>query len=856
MRRAEPGHAGVLALFGATLTVLLVSAAGEQPLRAAAPPVSVRWEGLVGAPRATVAVGQRMLVVLKARSLADRVAATPSRATPSREQAWTSSALAQQDLLLARIALQGVEIRPDFRFSRVLVGFSAELDARAVALLERDQAVQGVYPMRVAYPASLTSNTLERKAVASSLGNAQLSLPGYDGRGITIALLDTGVDRVHPSLLGTVADGIDVVTAGGDASPQAPPGRPLDVERHGTELAGILAGDRGPAGTNGVATGATVLPIRVAGWQPDARGGWAIYARTDQLIEGIERAVDPNADGDAHDAVRVALVGVAAPFAGFADDPLARAVSGALKLGTLVVAPAGNDGTAGPGFGSIAGPGGAPDALTVGAADTRARVQRVQVSLRRGLEIVLARTLPLIGELAPARPLHGAIVAPVLAHPRADFATLTSYFTAGGLSLVAGRIALVPAGDAPADTARNAALAGATAVVLYGAPLPPGGVALDEETAVPVVSIPAAAASKLLSALSAGASTVAAIGPARDAANASVASVASFSSTGLAFDGRVKPDVVMSGVGIATAEPGSADDGSPRYGTVSGTSAAAAAVAGAAAVLAQARPRLSADALRGVLVGTAAPLPGQPIVAQGAGLVSLGRAAAAELAADPTTLALGNARDESWKTSTSVVVHNVSTRPLRVRVTVERSAEGAAAVLFHARPDVLTLRPGAERTVRIDVGAASAPTGVAASTGTIVLTPAGGSPVRVPWVVTFEHGTPSLLGALALSTRTFAPSDDAPALLSFQAGGVGSGAVGDEIEPVSLLKLDLLQADGSFVGTLLTLRDLLPGRYSFGLTGRGPSGKLLAKGAYEIRVTAVPSLAGPVSSKQLTFAIK
>src|SRR5260221_1252181 len=301
MPRAEPGHAGVLALFGAVLTVLLVSAAGEQPLRAAAPPVAVRWQGLVGAPRVPVAVGQRMLVVLKARSLADRVAETPSLATPSREQAWTSSVLSQEDLLLARIALQGVDVRPDFRFSRVLAGFSAELDARAVTLLERDDAVQGVYPLRVAYPASLTSNALGRRGAATSLGNAQLSLPGYDGRGVTIALLDTGVDRVHPSLLGTVADGIDVVAAGGDASPQAPPDRPSDLERHGTELAGILAGDRGPAGTNGVATGATILPIRVAGWQPDTHGGWAIYARMDQLIEGLERAVDPNADGDAHD---------------------------------------------------------------------------------------------------------------------------------------------------------------------------------------------------------------------------------------------------------------------------------------------------------------------------------------------------------------------------------------------------------------------------------------------------------------------------------------------------------------------------------------------------------------------------
>src|SRR5204863_394462 len=81
-----------------------------------------------------------------------------------------------------------------------------------------------------------------------------------------------------------------------------------------TELAGLLVGAGGPGGISGVATGASVLPIRVAGWQRDLTGGWATYARTDQLIAGLERAVDPNLDGDAHDAARIALVGVAAPY--------------------------------------------------------------------------------------------------------------------------------------------------------------------------------------------------------------------------------------------------------------------------------------------------------------------------------------------------------------------------------------------------------------------------------------------------------------------------------------------------------------------------------------------------------------
>ena len=134
----------------------------------------------------------------------------------------------------------------------------------------------------------------------------------------------------------------------------------------------MLVGSGGPGGLRGVAPGATVLPIRVAGWQPNVSGTDAVYARTDQLLAGLDRAVDPNNDGDAHDAVRIALVGVDEPYAAFADGPEARAVQGALELNTLVVAPAGNDGAAGPAYGSVGGPAGAPDALAVGATDGRA----------------------------------------------------------------------------------------------------------------------------------------------------------------------------------------------------------------------------------------------------------------------------------------------------------------------------------------------------------------------------------------------------------------------------------------------------------------------------------------------------
>ena len=106
---------------------------------------------------------------------------------------------------------------------------------------------------------------------------------------MTIALLDTGVDRAHPYLSGRILPGIDLVGDDPDTSAAPDPDGSNRLERHGTEMAGILVGAGGPGGMSGIAPGASVLPIRVAGWQPEVTGGSAVYARTDQLIAGLGR---------------------------------------------------------------------------------------------------------------------------------------------------------------------------------------------------------------------------------------------------------------------------------------------------------------------------------------------------------------------------------------------------------------------------------------------------------------------------------------------------------------------------------------------------------------------------------------
>ena len=800
------------------------------------------WRGLVGGARPSVAVGQRMLVVLKKPSLAQQVFLHGGLATERQERAWTKEAIAAQKKLLTELAIHGIRMRAEFSFARVINGFSAPLDARAVALLERRPDVAGVYPVRVAYPASVSS--LARAGVGlrpADLPGARL--PGYDGRGVTVALLDTGVAGNHPSLRGRVQEGIDVLDPANGAKAAADPDDPSRVEQHGTQLAGILVGARGPAGMGGLARGVSLLPIRVAGWQRDLTQSWAVYGRTDQIVAGLERAVDPNLDGDAHDAARIALIGLAASYGAFADSPEARAIRGALRLDTLVVAPAGNDGPGGPAFGSISSPGGAPAALTVGAADLRRQAEEIPVTIRDGLRVLLDHPLPLAGTVAAWRHHDLGLVA---AGPG-----LRGLFDHGGRSLVAGRAALVRAGADPQTAAENAASAGAAAVVVYGTRLPAGGLGLDENVAIPVVSVPDRVGRLALDALARHRRPAISIGVPVRVRNATSGQVAPFSSTGLAFDGRVKPDLTAPGVGLATAETGTNDDGSARLGTVNGSSAAAAVVAGAAAILAQARPSLSAIELKSLLTGTARPLNETSVAVQGAGLLDLGAASVAELAADPGTLAFGRAQGDGWHGTQQLTLRNASSRWLPVRV----RAVGQGGLELTPMPERAYIRPGGTRRVRVLARTVGSPPTEGSAEGSILLIARSAGPLRVPWEITFGAPTRRLISAVALSSTAFTPSDTTPAVLSLRAGSLRQSPTGPQVQPLARLDVELWRG-GKRLGLLARLRDLLPGRVAIGLTGRNPEGGRLRRGKFQIRLLAVPTSSGPITRQTIDFRIK
>jgi hypothetical protein len=476
--------------------------------------------------------------------------------------------------------------------------------------------------------------------------------------------------------------------------------------------------------------------------------------------------------------------------------------------------------------------------------------------LRTGLGLLFDREAPLAGAVAPERELSLRVATPHLSEASIEQGVpprLAEFFDENGFSRVAGQAALVPAGADPGYAASQAAKAGAKAVVLFGDTLPGGGIGLEETATVPVVSVPEGTGRRLLEELAAGRQPLAALSTARAKRQDAAGGVAPFSSRGLAFDGFVKPDLVAPGVGLLTADPGKAEDGTPRYSSVSGSSASAAIVAGAAALLANARPELDASALKGLLAGSARALPRESVAAQGAGLLDLGAASANETAALPTTLGFGRAsREEGWHVTRKLVLRNLSSRRLRIEIaTDQRDRGGARGLVFAFAPSRIRIPAGGVTTVYVAVRAL-APIGDPVE-GRFTVRPEGSTAIHVPWLITARPKRDALISSLRISSQRFAPSDNAPTVLSFQAGRI---AAGGQLEPVALLELRLRGPGGERLGVLAQLRDLLPGRYAFGLTGRDAEGETLDPGRYRLDLTAYPTGTGQPSRASLAFTIR
>jgi subtilisin family serine protease len=644
-----------------------------------------------------------------------------------------------------------------------------------------------------------------------------------DGSGITIAVLDGPVDESHAALAGRV-----------DRPAGAPQGSSDATAEHGTAIASLAAGGTGPAGLRGVAPAARVLAIRVL----TPSGDGTLSGTTVDLLAGLEQAADPNGDGDLADHARVAVAAVAAPFAGFADAPEARAIAALDALGTVVVAPAGNDGPTGGRYGSLSSPGGAPEALTVGASDGRPALPEVDLAIG-GAVAEHVGSVPLAGALAPpaGQELPVRTIVGTARATRDAGALAADYQGPDGASAVAGAAVLVPrdGGDLRAKV-RQAAAQGAAEVLLYGKDaVPAGALGGDDKVGIPVLGLDDQDGLKLAQAVAAGQDVTVTAGAANYAGNPLRDAVAPFSSEGLGWDDGLKPDIVLPGVAILGAEAGGG------YAAVSGTSVAAAEAAGMVAVLAAGHPDWSAARLRSTLISTAGLLRGldaplAPVQAQGGGRPDAGRASAAIVATSPVSLSLGRPGHDGVARGV-LRVENVTDAAHTLSLGLQRDAAGDAVGLTAAiDPARFVLAPHAIAALPVEVRVADASAAIGVAGGWIAIKPDDGPAQRVPIAVALPGPATSPVRSATLTPAVLTGAATAKLSLALGAATApGDGTV--RLAAVSSLSLELYRGSRR-IAVLYTARELLPGRYGFTVRALGAGGAALPAGRYRIVVRA------------------
>lgn len=178
-----------------------------------------------------------------------------------------------------------------------------------------------------------------------------------NGKGVTIAILDTGVDYNHPDLKDNYIPIGSFDFVNNDSYP-------MDDNGHGTHCAGIVLGNGNDSNYRyvGVAPGAKFYAFKVL--NDTGAGNYSTY------LAGMEAAVDLNRDGDTSDHVDIISLSFGTQTPGTPTDKLCQVADDIVDAGVVVVAAAGNLGTQG----SITSPGCAQKVICVGASDKNDKI--------------------------------------------------------------------------------------------------------------------------------------------------------------------------------------------------------------------------------------------------------------------------------------------------------------------------------------------------------------------------------------------------------------------------------------------------------------------------------------------------
>jgi subtilisin family serine protease len=569
--------------------------------------------------------------------------------------------LNERDSFLTDATTIGLDFDIRYEFSSLWNGMSVNIANRDVNKLFSLRGVKAIYPVtEVELPETFAG---EEPDLFSSLGMigadvAQSEL-GYDGSGVKVAVMDTGIDYDHPDLGGCfgnrckVAMGYDFVGDDYDYGlTPVPDSDPDDCNGHGTHVAGIIAAN---GEVVGVAPKVMLGAYRVFGCEGSTD--------SDIMLAAMERILADDMD------VLNMSIGSAYTWPQY---PTAVGANNLVDAGVVVVASIGNSGANG--LYAAGAPGLGEKVIGVASFDNVMKTfpyAIVDGTLPEQIEGVPFGVIYDVMQYSPPAPTSGT--EPIVYIGRA----------CNGDPLAAdptGALALVRRGDCGFyDKALNAINAGATGVVIHnnttGIFYGTLGTAIDDIH--PVVSISyddGMDIRALETATWRWTDNIVSV------PSSTGGLISSFSSYGLSPDLAVKPDIGAPGGDIWSTVP--LEQGG--HASMGGTSMASPHVAGAAALMLDAFPGMPATQMRDVLMNTAEPQLWSlnttyglydHVYRQGAGLVQVDNALMSDVTVTPGKLAV----KEGAKTFTLQVM-NRSPYPQTYALSWE-SAVAAAGVL-------------------------------------------------------------------------------------------------------------------------------------------------------------------------------
>jgi subtilisin family serine protease len=553
-----------------------------------------------------------------------QIKSSPERMAASAQSSYVQTLMTSQKPFITEVEKLGGNVMG--QYTKTINGFMARVPAKEVNDI---RAIPGVKEVRRAPQHEITLTNSVPLINADDIW--EMMPVGFKGTGITVAVIDTGIDYTHAMLGGSgnpsqyaandptriegktfptakVIGGYDFAGTNYDASSgdplfytPVPDPDPLDENGHGTHVASTVAGIDVGFGS-GVAPEAFLYALKVFG----AAGS------TNLVMDAIEWAMDPNGDGDISDHVDVINMSLGSSFGpNDVNDPELIVVEAASQAGVFVVASAGN---AGNNSYIVGSPSVSDSALSVAASSTG-------FSTSPYIEYEIDTVEHKIPYTVSYNPFETTITAEMVDVDTLDGAGTGLLCDTAGVAPMTGKIALIRRGTCSFYIKiNNAEALGAVAAIIYNNTT--GIISMDTTgSTLPAGSI-LQSDGLLLKSL---APLTISVGP--DSNVTSFVSpdpadtIGSFSSRGpRGFDSKLKPEISAPGVAIFAADMGSGTLGV----SYNGTSMAAPHVAGVAALIKQARPGWTNEQIKAAIMNTAVDLAdstSRQIPRQGAGRI-------------------------------------------------------------------------------------------------------------------------------------------------------------------------------------------------------------------------------------------